>query len=52
MGRGYCPFGLHSCGVEGCKAQWQKLSSATMGEEPEMPDADKALGEQMQEEAA
>ena len=51
-GRGYCRFGWHCCGVEGCKAQWQKLSSLATGEETEMPDADKALGEQMQEEAA
>jgi len=43
---------LHCCGVEGCKAQRQKLSSATPGEETKVADADKALGEQMQEEAA
>jgi hypothetical protein len=38
--------------VERCKAQRQKLSSATTGEETEVADADKALGEQMQEEVA
>jgi hypothetical protein len=52
LGGGDCRFGLHCCGVEGCKAQWQKLSWLATGEETEMADADKALGEQMQEEAA
>jgi len=52
LGRGYCRLGLHCCGVEGCKAQRQKLSSAATGEETEVADADKALGEQMQQEAA
>jgi len=50
--RGCCGFGWHCCGVEGCKAQRQKLSSAATGEETEVADADKALGEQMQQEAA
>jgi hypothetical protein len=43
---------LHGCGVERGKAKRQKLSSATVGEKTEVADADKALGEQMQEEAA
>jgi hypothetical protein len=38
-------------GVERCKAQGQKLSSATTGEETEVADADKAPREQMQQEA-
>jgi hypothetical protein len=42
---------LQCCGVERCKAQRQKLSSATPGEETKVADADKALGKQMQEEA-
>jgi len=43
---------LRCCGVECCKAQWQKLSSAATGEETEVADAHEARGEQMQEEAA
>ena len=33
------------------KHSWQKLSSVASGEETEVADADKALGERMQEEA-
>ena len=51
LNRGCCGLGLHCCGVEGCKAQRQKLSSAATGEETEVADADKALGEQMKQEA-
>ena len=43
---------LGCCGVECCKAQWQKLSSAATGEETEVANADKAFGKQMQEKAA
>jgi len=43
---------LRCCGVERCQAQRQKLSSAAIGEETEVADADKALGEQMEEEVA
>ena len=52
LGRGCWGLGLHGCGVEGCKAQRQKLSSAATGEEAGVADAYKALGEQMQQEAA
>jgi hypothetical protein len=43
---------LHCCGIECGEAQGQKLSSLATGEETEVTDADEALGEQMQEEAA
>ena len=52
LDRGCLWFGLQSGRVECCEAQRQKLSSAAVGEEPEVADADKAPGEQMQEEAA
>jgi hypothetical protein len=38
--------------VKRCKTERQKLSSAATGEETEVPDADKALGQQVQQEAA
>ena len=49
---GGCGFALRWYRVQCGKAQGQKLSSAATGEETEMADAHKALGEQVQQEAA
>jgi len=51
LGRGCCGFGLRWYRVQCCMAQRQKLSCAATGEEPEVADADKAPGKQMQQEA-
>jgi hypothetical protein len=44
-------FALRWNCAECCEAQRQKLSSAAVGEEAEVADADEALGEQVQQEA-
>jgi hypothetical protein len=51
LGCGCCRFDLRWFGVERCKAQRQKLSSATTSEETEVADADETFGQQMQQEA-
>jgi hypothetical protein len=53
LGAGGCfRFGLRWGGVECREAQRHKLSSAAAGEEAEVTNANEALGEQMQQEAA
>ena len=44
-------FRLRWCGVENCKAQWQKCGAPAIGEEAEVADADEAFGEHVQQEA-
>jgi hypothetical protein len=51
LGCGSCRFDLRWFRVERCKAQRQKLSSATTGEETGVADADETFGQQMQQEA-
>jgi len=43
---------LRWSGLEGCKAQRQKLSSVSAREEAEVTDAHETFGEEMQQEAA
>jgi len=52
LSRRCCGFGLRGQRAQCCEAQRPKLSSAATGEKAEVADADKALGKQMQEEAA
>jgi hypothetical protein len=52
MTRGRFWFRLQRYRAKGCEAPRQKLSSASIGEEPEVADADETLREQVEQEAA
>jgi len=55
IARGLIPGGLgwgwRWDGAECCEAEWQKVSPLAVSQEAEVADADKALGEQVQQEA-